>query len=399
MATYFQGTVATLKSCDMRRIYAIFILALPLLSNGQTTLSFRTGVASYAMADLKSLQQSQLSTVQVPAKIMSSFPSYYYFGLGLDNISRNLLSGLQLNFGSTGGRIYYSDYSGTFGSDQRLSYTSLSGVIGYFSGTPVSKFRIGVNLNLGVLMFTNATASYLNVNNYPSNYYVSSSSKGFNLFIQPNVSLQYSLGPFMFGTSAGYNVNAVNSNVYGGGMTAPYKADFSGLRANASVGIVVGKDKSEGSQERSDISAGFGFGLDYGGIGASLLIYPIENVGVFTGVGYAIAGTGVNGGLKFRFNSNNASRKFFATAMYGYNTAVYVSNQTSLNRLFYGPSIGVGMDRSGKNGNTIYSFQLIVPFRGDEESNYINSLKASGVTFSNFLSPVLISFGRRIKIS
>jgi hypothetical protein len=85
-------------------------------------------------------------------------------------------------------------------------------------------------------------------------------------------------------------------------------------------------------------TAGLGFGLDYGGIGANVTVYPQKNIGLFAGVGYAFAGLGYNAGVKLRLTPKKRFTPFF-TAMYGYNTAVIVSNNSmysfdNLSKLF-----------------------------------------------------------------
>lgn len=369
-----------------------------MVCNSQTVLSFRTGIGSYSLDDIKSLQQAQLSSLQVPAKIVSSFPAYGVFGVSLETIQGNLLTGLRLSFGSTGGRIYYSDYSGVAGSDQLLLYGDVNGTIGYLSGLASSKFRVGVYINAGVSIHNTTFRSYLNVNNSTLNYDNAEKLKGTNFFLQPEIGLQYKLGSLVLGSSLGYSFNVLKSELNGLQFYTTTKANFSGFRGNVSLGVIINQGAPKEQARHPEIYAGLGLGLDYGGVGANLLIYPIENVGVFTGVGYAIAGTGINGGLKLRFNSKNPYRRFFATAMYGYNTAIYVTNNSSLDRLFYGPSVGLGMDRRLRSGNSAFSIQLIVPFRGDDQSNYVSSLKSMGVTFNNFLFPVLFSVGWKVKI-
>ena len=39
-------------------------------------------------------------------------------------------------------------------------------------------------------------------------------------------------------------------------------------------------------------SFGIGTGLDYGGFGGNVMIYPQRNIGIFGGFGYALAGFG-----------------------------------------------------------------------------------------------------------
>ncbi len=50
------------------------------------------------------------------------------------------------------------------------------------------------------------------------------------------------------------------------------------------------------------VSIGLGIGLDHGGFGGNVTYYPVKNIGLFGGVGYAIAGVGFNVGAKFRFS-------------------------------------------------------------------------------------------------
>ena len=104
-------------------------------------------------------------------------------------------------------------------------------------------------------------------------------------------------------------------------------------------------DSTEIHKIADRISLGIGLGQDYGGMGANLLVYPHDNIGLFGGAGYAIAGMGYNVGLKYRFFSrNNPRTNFYVMGMYGYNAAVKVKNGGSFDKLFYGPSIGFGID-------------------------------------------------------
>ncbi|MBI2269987.1 MAG: hypothetical protein HYU69_06455 [Bacteroidetes bacterium] len=146
---------------------------------------------------------------------------------------------------------------------------------------------------------------------------------------------------------------------------------------------------------------GLGVGLDLGGIGANVLVYPgRKNLGFFAGTGYAIAGVGFNAGIKFRikFNKDFAVAVPYVLAMYGYNAAITVKNAESYNRVFYGPSFGLGIDiRSKPSGKRYVSLSFIVPVRNSDVYDYINYLKSnSPVVFKNQLMPVVLSIGYRI---
>ncbi len=146
------------------------------------------------------------------------------------------------------------------------------------------------------------------------------------------------------------------------------------------------------------VSLGIGMGLDYGGIGGNILLYPQENIGFFGGVGYAIAGMGYNVGAKIRFLSEKKTRtNFFLIGMYGYNAAIAVTNATSYNKLFYGTSFGLGIDtgkRSYKKG--FWTMALLFPVRDSAVNDYIDYLKDDvGVDFKNGLWPITFSIGYR----
>lgn len=144
------------------------------------------------------------------------------------------------------------------------------------------------------------------------------------------------------------------------------------------------------------VTLGLGLGLDHGGIGANLIFYPQRNIGIFGGIGYALAGAGWNVGLKLRTISDNPSSKvsFFFLAMYGYNAAIAVVNKSSLNKLFNGPTFGLGIDTRMKPDKRHYwSFALLIPVRSSEVDDYFDYLKyAQGVEFNNQLMPVGFSF-------
>ena len=150
------------------------------------------------------------------------------------------------------------------------------------------------------------------------------------------------------------------------------------------------------------ISLGVGAGLDYGGFGGNLTYYPVKSVGLFGGVGYALAGVGFNAGVKYRYipEKPDARVRPFALAMYGYNAAIAVLNASQYNKLFYGPTLGAGIDFLGKPQKRGYwSFGVFVPFRSAEVKEYMEDLENNhGADFTNSLFPVTVSIGYRFII-
>jgi hypothetical protein len=152
--------------------------------------------------------------------------------------------------------------------------------------------------------------------------------------------------------------------------------------------------------ENDIISAGLGVGLDYGGLGANLLVYPQKNIGLFAGVGYAFVAMGYNGGVKLRLTTPKSSVDPYILAMYGYNTAFMVSGAAEYNRLFNGPSFGIGIDLGQKPGKFGYwALAILVPIRSTEFDDYKQDLINRGIIEENvFMLPIAFSFGYRFVI-
>lgn len=144
----------------------------------------------------------------------------------------------------------------------------------------------------------------------------------------------------------------------------------------------------------SQTSLGIGIGLDYGGYGTNMLVYPAKNVGVFGGIGYALIGVGVNAGVKLRIPSKKHYTDPYFLAMYGYNSAIKVKGASQFNKFYYGPSFGFGLDfRTKQSQKGFWTMALIVPVRKSEVDDYMDYLKGLGADFKNGLSPVMLSFG------
>jgi hypothetical protein len=161
--------------------------------------------------------------------------------------------------------------------------------------------------------------------------------------------------------------------------------------------FTYGVVKKKTSSSPENITLGIGLGLDFGGIGGNITIYPQRNIGLFAGIGYAYAGLGYNFGAKLRYIKKDKLKTItpYLLGMYGYNAAINVENAESLNKLFYGPSFGIGMDcRLDPRDNIYASLALLIPVRDSEVNEYIEYLEdEQGALMKNKLYPVGISLG------
>ncbi|HLZ15981.1 MAG TPA: hypothetical protein VKQ08_03030 [Cyclobacteriaceae bacterium] len=367
-------------------------------AKAQLTLSVNSGIGTYQMGDLKSYQQSALARWPVKGQVTSSFPAYWFFELAAANrMDNHLLLGGTLSFGSTGGRMFYGDYSGSLSSNQLLSFSSWTVCLGKWASLLNDKLIVEGDIRPGIVVsrleLKNQTVIGATTNNVDVTY------QSVNFTVQPTLSVSYRLGPAFLKAFGGYNFNLVQDPLQqrGDGSyllngTGKVRADWSGLRAGLGVGMTLDSKKDE--QANGYISLGLGAGLDYGGFGVNVLAYPHYNIGVFAGAGYALAGFGSNAGLKLRTGTSDLPKGLYFLGMYGYNTAVAVRNSNFDSKIFYGMTFGAGFDLRPR-ASGYWSFALLIPVRGPEADVYINGLKSQGIQFNNTLLPLAVSAGFR----
>ena len=172
------------------------------------------------------------------------------------------------------------------------------------------------------------------------------------------------------------------------------------FNTNLPVDTTTNKANNSNSPKNYDMnSIGLGLGLDYGGIGINLQAYLIKYIGIFGGVGFAGYKPSYNAGFKLRFNPEpeNSSWVPYFTGMYGYNTVFVVKNITNYNKIFFGPSVGFGVDiRPSNNKKSFWSVQLIYPIRSKEATDYLNYLQNnSNIKMNSTLLPITLSIGYR----
>lgn len=97
--------------------------------------------------------------------------------------------------------------------------------------------------------------------------------------------------------------------------------------------------------EKQEVQAniGIGLGMDYGGIGAKISILPNPKISLSGGVGYNFNGAGWNLGMAYRFTHDKKVNPYLS-AMYGYNGVIVVVGREEVNKTYYGPSFGFGLE-------------------------------------------------------
>jgi hypothetical protein len=385
-------------------VISIFNFSSWVTGSCQLIISANTGQGSYSMGDMKSLQNQIASAYPVIPHTGPSFPSYWFYDVNLkQRFKNNFLFGASFSSGSTGGRVYYSDYSGEIGSEQMLSFQSYQLTLGFQKRFFGGHLILEGDLRPGITATDLNWKSYINVGTYSED---TKEFKSQNFVVQPTFTVGGRFGIIGVQGFTGYNLTVVSGQLNEVGNpnyltinNQKLHADWSGLRMGAGLSLYLNeaenaKDNVEDKSWKT--AAGLGLGLDYGGIGINVLTYPGNHIGMFGGVGYALAGVGYNAGVKIRTKSiASPETSMYFLGMYGYNAAISITNNDNFNRFFYGPTFGIGVDfRQRSNG--FWSLGLFLPIRSDEVNQYINSLSSAGVKTTS-LTPVTISVGYRFQ--
>ena len=164
--------------------------------------------------------------------------------------------------------------------------------------------------------------------------------------------------------------------------------------------IVFSQEKKDSDEKTyPKFNAGFGLGIDYGGIGGRVTVVPVKHAFLFGGIGYNINGLGYNVGAGFRFLPEKRTCPYFI-GMYGYNAVllVFINSQyeKQYNKTFYGPSAGFGLEQRGsKNGKNYFNIELLYLARSKKFKEYKTKLENDlGAEF--FILPVSLSVGYHI---
>lgn len=160
------------------------------------------------------------------------------------------------------------------------------------------------------------------------------------------------------------------------------------------IPINEGNTKTHLSSQKGETTLGLGIGLSYGAIGLRLGTNVIDGLNLFGGLGYQISGVGYNIGLLKDFPGSRMTH-FYLTGMYGTNAAIKIVNLSEYDKVYTGPTFGLGMKiNSRKTEGNYWDLGLLLPFRSSEYKNDERSVKKDP-RISKFQAswPVLIVIG------
>lgn len=136
------------------------------------------------------------------------------------------------------------------------------------------------------------------------------------------------------------------------------------------------------SSQRGETTLGLGIGLPYGGIGVRFGTNITSGLNLFGSLGYQLSGVGYNVGLLKDFPSASMVQ-FYLAGMYGTNAAIKVLNLSEFDKVYTGPSLGLGIKvNSRKTEGNYWDVGLLLPIRSrdykDDETAVRNDPRISG---------------------
>lgn len=193
------------RSCLHTVILMIFLMT-SVNTLGQVRFSLSMGYGSYAMDDLKDVQEAiNNQNGIVDLQSLTSFPSYFQYEGGMQYDFKNgFMTGLLVGYGSTGAHSNYSDYSGSITADQLIHYTSLTLSLG-FVANPDKKWQFSFDLR---------PAAYFNTLQLTFDQQIGTEKihdeydfKSRNITLQPTGMINRKFGAFGIYASAGFSIN------------------------------------------------------------------------------------------------------------------------------------------------------------------------------------------------
>ena len=176
------------------------------ISKSNFSIGITAGIGKYFQSDLKEINSDVANQLSFETTLIDNFPSTFFLGVHLAyKKSPRFYFGPDYQFHTTGSRLGYKDYSGSYSYDQILSCNSIALKIENFL------FKTGVTL------FGLSMTSGVNLSNWKiiekvtvGKQIESSLTKLFAVrpFIYPSIKLKYSIIEFLsISMAAGYSID------------------------------------------------------------------------------------------------------------------------------------------------------------------------------------------------
>ena len=205
------------------------------------------GYGSFSMKSVRNLHDEYRKKFAVPTKWTTDFPAYYTYTVRILRQKERSAVGVFGGMTSTGGRIYYSDYSGYAGTDNLMSMRFLGATAAF--AYDVKKFVVSPGFMFANYWNSMQIYSYQQLTGKPL---VASTTEWLsNTFvIGPTVEVRRSFGPLVLMLNAGYELSIFKEKMHSADQKALFIVDnnkdfirvsVNGFRVSGGVGIAIGE--------------------------------------------------------------------------------------------------------------------------------------------------------------
>jgi hypothetical protein len=235
----------------MKRYLSLVFLCIAFRLSAQVSITIGTGAGTYAHGDLREFQQNFASRYNVEAEVNSDFPPYMnYEGSFSFAYGPRFFSEIFFSYGSTGGRVSYSDYSGTIYSSQKVNYMAVTSSLGVRWWK--DNYQFDVQFRLGRIFSRMELEQYQNVPGSSWTHSDKYSSEGGVLEpnfrvtrIKGNIGLYASAGASATIFASPFESDTMLTYVYTPQGDYAITPDWSGFRLSVGVMLILKKAKKD----------------------------------------------------------------------------------------------------------------------------------------------------------
>lgn len=226
--------------CFLLAFYVSFATAQPNIQAG-------INVATFKMADLKGLNGEFETVFGVQGKQVTSFPPYFGIDVNFGHQIKQHHLAITWSRNTTGSRVAYSDYSGSYSVDQLLTARLFGGSYGRSFILEETKWEIIPSLRLGVINTKLQLKSQVRVANNLGSQNETFVSRSF--YTSPGLEVRRNLSTYFFiAADVRYLIEVPVNLVWTedhdvfllNRQGTPVAAQWSGLRLIFSIGIKLG---------------------------------------------------------------------------------------------------------------------------------------------------------------
>ncbi len=242
--------ITNLKAMKYIFLIAMLVTTAPILSLGKgIKLNLQSGMGSYSMTDLKTLNEMAFNAFPLPVKQTANFPVYWYYQGSIQfPLSENFDLGPMYAFHSTGSRYSLADYSGEYSFDNLIHAHTLGLAINY-KLLVQNNFAFAAYADGGIGFSKLEMAEGLDLTEVETTETDETTYKSTGYFVEPGFSFSYTFKFLEPGIRFGYHIplaegdfkNTKNEDLLFLRDGSKVKSGWGGIRLGVSLSFYFSK--------------------------------------------------------------------------------------------------------------------------------------------------------------